>query len=77
MHLGRGPINSKDSIAKHVIYYPAPERWVFVHGVLGNKNFVAAIEKTGSRKIVLAGPWTETRVAIPTVQAFHDASGFT
>ena len=36
------------------------------------KNFVAAIEKTGRKKIVLAGLWTETCVALPTVQAIHD-----
>jgi len=35
-------------------------------------NFVAAIEKTGRKKIVLAGLWTETCVALPTVQAIHD-----
>ncbi len=35
-------------------------------------NFVAAIQKTGRRKIVLAGLWTETCVALPTVQAIHD-----
>jgi nicotinamidase-related amidase len=33
-----------------------------------DKNFVAAIEKTGKKKIVLAGLWTETCVALPTVQ---------
>ena len=37
-----------------------------------DKNFVAAIEKTGRKKIVLAGLWTETCVALPTVQAIHD-----
>jgi nicotinamidase-related amidase len=37
-----------------------------------DKNFVAAIEKTGRKKIVLAGLWTETCVALPTVQALHD-----
>jgi len=37
-----------------------------------DKNFVAAIEKTGKKKIVLAGLWTETCVALPTVQALHD-----
>jgi nicotinamidase-related amidase len=37
-----------------------------------DKNFVAAIEKTGRRKIVLSGLWTETCVALPTVQAIHD-----
>jgi len=35
-------------------------------------NFVAAIKKTGRKKIVLAGLWTETCVALPTVQAIHD-----
>ncbi len=35
-------------------------------------NFHAAIEKTGRKKIVLAGLWTETCVALPTVQAIHD-----
>lgn len=35
-------------------------------------NFIAAIEKTGRKKIVLAGLWTETCVALPTVQAISD-----
>ena len=35
-------------------------------------NFVAAIEKTGRKKIVLAGLWTEVCVAFPSVQAIHD-----
>ena len=35
-------------------------------------NFVAAIKKTGKKKIVLAGLWTETCVALPTIQAMHD-----
>jgi nicotinamidase-related amidase len=35
-------------------------------------NFVAAIKKTGRKKIVLAGLWTETCVALPTIQAIHD-----
>src|SRR5262249_7103129 len=35
-------------------------------------NFVAAIEKTGRKKIVLAGLWTETCIALATVQAIHD-----
>ena len=35
-------------------------------------NFVAAIQKTGRKKIVLSGLWTETCVALPTVQAIHD-----
>jgi nicotinamidase-related amidase len=35
-------------------------------------NFVAAIEKIGRKKIVLTGLWTETCVALPTVQAIHD-----
>jgi nicotinamidase-related amidase len=37
-----------------------------------DKNFVAAIERTGKKKIVLAGLWTETCVALPTIQAIHD-----
>jgi nicotinamidase-related amidase len=37
-----------------------------------DKNFVAAIEKTGRKKIVLTGLWTETCVALPTIQAIHD-----
>ena len=37
-----------------------------------DKNFVAAIEATGRKKIVLAGLWTEVCVAFPTVQAIHD-----
>jgi nicotinamidase-related amidase len=37
-----------------------------------DRNFVAAIEKTGRKKIVLTGLWTETCVALPTVQAIHD-----
>jgi nicotinamidase-related amidase len=35
-------------------------------------NFVAAVERTGRKKIVLTGLWTETCVALPTVQAIHD-----
>jgi nicotinamidase-related amidase len=37
-----------------------------------DKNFVAAIEKSGKKKIVLTGLWTETCVALPTVQAIQD-----
>lgn len=37
-----------------------------------DKNFVSAIEKTGRKKIVLTGLWTETCVALPTIQAMHD-----
>lgn len=37
-----------------------------------DKNFVSAIEKTGRKKIVLSGLWTETCVALPTIQAIHD-----
>src|SRR6478752_1025498 len=35
-------------------------------------NFVAAIEKSGRKKIVMTGLWTETCVALPTVQAIQD-----
>src|ERR1700757_1265989 len=37
-----------------------------------DKNFVAAIEKTGKKKILLAGLWTEVCIAFPSVQAIHD-----
>jgi len=37
-----------------------------------DKNFVAAIERTGRKKIVLAGLWTEVCIAFPTVQPIHD-----
>jgi nicotinamidase-related amidase len=37
-----------------------------------DENFVAAVRKSGRKKIVLAGLWTETCVALPTVQAIHD-----
>src|SRR5258708_8091718 len=37
-----------------------------------DKNFVAAIERTGRKKIVCAGLWTETCIALPTIQALHD-----
>ena len=37
-----------------------------------DKNFVAAIQKTGRKKIVLAGLWTETCIALPTIQAIQD-----
>jgi nicotinamidase-related amidase len=37
-----------------------------------DKSFVAAVQKTGRKKMVLAGLWTETCVALPTVQAIHD-----
>jgi nicotinamidase-related amidase len=38
-----------------------------------DRNFVAAIEKTGKKKIVIAGLWTETCIALPTIQAIHDS----
>ena len=37
-----------------------------------DKNFVAAINETGRKKIVLAGLWTEVCVAFPAVQAIND-----
>jgi nicotinamidase-related amidase len=37
-----------------------------------DKNFVAAVEATGRKKIVMTGLWTETCVALPTIQAIHD-----
>jgi nicotinamidase-related amidase len=35
-------------------------------------NFVAAVQQSGRKKIVLTGLWTETCVALPTIQAIHD-----
>src|SRR5207245_539976 len=35
-------------------------------------NFVAAVQKSGRKKIVLAGLWTESCVTLPTIQAIHD-----
>src|SRR5258708_30558018 len=35
-------------------------------------NFVAAIEKSGRKKIVLSGLWTQTCVALATIQAMYD-----
>jgi nicotinamidase-related amidase len=37
-----------------------------------DEDFVAAAKKTGRKKIVLAGLWTETCVALPTIQMIHD-----
>jgi len=37
-----------------------------------DQNYVAAIKATGRKKIVLAGLWTETCVALATIQALHD-----
>jgi nicotinamidase-related amidase len=37
-----------------------------------DKNFVAAVEATGRKKILVAGLWTETCVALPTIQMIHD-----
>jgi nicotinamidase-related amidase len=37
-----------------------------------DQKFVAAIEKTGRKKVVLCGLWTETCIALPTIQALHD-----
>jgi nicotinamidase-related amidase len=35
-------------------------------------TFVNAVRKSGRKKIVLAGLWTETCVTLPTIQAIHD-----
>jgi nicotinamidase-related amidase len=37
-----------------------------------DESFVAAVQKTQRQKLVLAGLWTETCVALPTIQAIHD-----
>jgi nicotinamidase-related amidase len=35
-------------------------------------NFVAAVKQSGRRKIVLSGLWTETCIALPSIQMLHD-----
>jgi nicotinamidase-related amidase len=35
-------------------------------------NFVAAVKATGRKKLLVTGLWTETCVALPTIQAIHD-----
>ena len=37
-----------------------------------DEQFVEAVRKSGRKKLVLAGLWTETCVALPTIQAIHD-----
>jgi nicotinamidase-related amidase len=37
-----------------------------------DSTFVEKVRSTGRRNIVLAGLWTETCVALPTIQALHD-----
>ena len=37
-----------------------------------DNNFVAAVKKSGKKKIVLAGLWTQVCVTFPTVQAIDD-----
>jgi len=37
-----------------------------------DEAFVSAVRRTGRRRIVLAGLWTETCVALPTIQAISD-----
>lgn len=35
-------------------------------------NFVAAVEKTKRKKLIIAGLWTEACVTFPSIQAIHD-----
>jgi nicotinamidase-related amidase len=37
-----------------------------------DQNFVAAVEKSGRKKLLLYGLWTETCIALPSIQALHD-----
>jgi nicotinamidase-related amidase len=37
-----------------------------------DSKFVTAVERTGRKKIVLSGLWTETCVALATIQAMYD-----
>jgi nicotinamidase-related amidase len=42
-----------------------------VHELLGRPE-IRRRDRTGRKKIVLSGLWTETCVALPTIQAIHD-----
>lgn len=35
-------------------------------------GFVSAVQQTGRKKLIISGLWTETCVALPTIQAIHD-----
>lgn len=35
-------------------------------------NFVAAVQQTGRKKLIIAGLWTEVCVTFPAIQAIHD-----
>lgn len=37
-----------------------------------DEKFVAAVKATGRKKLLITGLWTETCVALPTIQAIHD-----
>ena len=37
-----------------------------------DENFVSAVKQSGRRKIVLSGLWTETCIALPSIQMIHD-----
>jgi nicotinamidase-related amidase len=37
-----------------------------------DEKFVAAVKATGRKKLLLTGLWTETCIALPTIQALHD-----
>src|SRR5436853_2652448 len=39
-----------------------------------DKNFVAAIEKSGKKRIVLAGRWTETCITLRRIEALRDGN---
>jgi len=52
-----------------------PEQKVIERSTMNSwddSHFVDAIKATGRKKIVLAGLWTETCVALPTIQMIHD-----
>jgi nicotinamidase-related amidase len=37
-----------------------------------DRNFVSAVEKTGRKKLVLSGLWTEICIGLTAIQALHD-----
>jgi nicotinamidase-related amidase len=51
--------------------YPSPIERTSMNS-WDDASFVKAIAATGRKKIVLSGLWTETCVALPTIQAIHD-----
>jgi len=52
--------------------FPGRNHRAFVHELLGRQKLRRRNRKSGRKKILIAGLWTEVCVAFPTVQAIHD-----